>query len=191
MQESQVRPRAPYRYWNTTNFLCLGVGSGVELAVTTFNFGLPVGNNRSVAAGAKVVSDLWPDALPELELKLTTGAMGFLSVDGLGAGHWLYTHASARLPKLRTRLTAGLSHGSRHLFGRDDVLSFITGVEQPLGTPKLNFVTEWFSGSHDLSNFIYGVTYHPSHSWIFVAGHKIPTAGPLLTAAVFEVGLFL
>jgi hypothetical protein len=190
MQESQIRPRAPYRYLNTTNFFCLGVGAGVELAVTTFNIGFPKGNNRSIAAGAKVVSDLWAEEVPGLELKLTTGAMGFVSFDGRGGGHWLYTHLSLRLPKLGTRVTAGLSHGSEHLFGRNDVLSFLGAIEQPLGIPQLNLLSEWFSGSHELANFIYGLSVHPNHHWIFVVGHKVPTAGPMLTAAVLEVGLF-
>jgi hypothetical protein len=74
------------------------------------------------------------------------------------------------------------------------VVSLMGSLEQPLGTPKLNAVVEWFSGSHDLGSLIGGVTFHPNHTWIFVAGDKVPTSGPAFSHAkqafVGEIGAF-
>ncbi len=193
MQESQVRPFSPKPYWNTTNFFCYGLGYNAELAVTTFNLGTPYDGRGSVAFGYKALTPLFDDLVPEAEVKLTHGVMGLVDVDDGGAGHWLYAHLSARAPSLGTRATAGLSEGSWLLFQRR-VVSFMAALEQPLGTPKLNAVVEWFSGAHDLGNLIGGVTFHPNHTWIFVTGYKVPTSGPQFSHAkqafVGEIGAF-
>ncbi|HEU4539148.1 MAG TPA: hypothetical protein VFS00_33740, partial [Polyangiaceae bacterium] len=193
MHESQARPFSPKPYWNTTNFFCYGLGYNAELAVTTFNLGTPYDGRGSVAFGYKAFTPLFDDVAPWAEVRLTHGVMGLVDVDDGGAGHWLYAHLSARAPALGTRATAGISEGSALLFQRR-VVSFMAALEQPLGTPKLNAVVEWFSGEHDLGNLIGGVTFHPDHTWIFVAGYKVPTSGPAFSHAkqafVFEVGAF-
>lgn len=138
-------------------------------------------------------SHFFADALPETKLGITFGMHAVVSLAGAGIGHWVYAHVSGRLPVLRTRLAAGLSHATSQL-QKVDKLVFIGSIEQPLGSEKLNLVGEWFSGEHDLGNLIVGFTFHPNHTWIFVAGFKFPTSGPEFgankQAAVVEVGLF-
>lgn len=194
MQESQIRPFGNKPYWNTTNFYCFGLGYHTELAITTFNLGVPGTGNVSVGQGFKTSLPILTGLLPTSEVTVTFGAMALFSISRFEVGHWVYAHLSGRLPVTRTRLTVGYSHGSRHLFERHNVSSFMAAIEQPLGTDKLNLVAEWFSGEHDLGNFIWGLVFHPNHHWIFVLGHKVPTSGPVFgkdkMAMVTEVGLF-
>ncbi len=193
MHESQARPWGPSPAWNSTHFLTFGVGSGFELTATLFNVEAPVTDRSSLALGFKMFRPLFPEVLPETRLGITFGMKAVISLFGQGIGHWVYAHLSGRLPVLRTRIAAGLSHATSQLF-KVDKLVFIGSLEQPLGTEKFNLVAEWFSGEHDLGNLIVGFTYHPSHTWIFVAGFKIPTSGPQFGAnkhaAVIEVGFF-
>jgi hypothetical protein len=195
MKESQLRAWGEQPMWNATFFLTYGLGYHTELAATFFNIGVPATNEASVALGPKSALPILHDKLPWLDLKLTAGLMGLVSLEAKGLGYWVYTHLSFRLPKLATRLTAGISHGSKVLFLKDNATSFIAAVEQPV--PWLHGLTltaEWFSGSHDLSNFIVGAAYHPDPRLIFVLGYKIPTKDRHFTteeqALVFEIGAF-
>jgi hypothetical protein len=193
MHESQARPWGPGPYWNSTHFLTFGVGNGFELCATLFNIEAPVTDRPLVALGFKMFRPILKETLPTTELGVTFGMKAMISLVGQGVGHWIYSHLSGRLPVLRTRIAAGLSHATQQLF-KVDKLVFIGSIEQPLFTEKFNVVAEWFSGEHDLGNFIAGFTFHPNHTWIFVAGFKIPTSGPEYGlnkhAFVFEVGAF-
>ena len=177
MHESQARPWAPGPYWNTTHFFTFGVGNGFELTATLFNVEAPITDRPGLALGFKMTKPLLTEALPTSSVAVTFGMKAVISLAGQGTGHWLYGHLSARLPVLRTRVAAGWSHATSQLF-KVEKLVFIGSIEQPLGTEKLNAVAEWFSGQHDLGNFVAGVTFHPNHSWIFVLGFKVPTSGP-------------
>lgn len=195
MKESQLRFWGAEPMWNATFFLTYGIGYHTELAATFFNIGVPSTGSASLAVGPKSALPILDDKLPWLDLKFTAGLMGLIPLSAQSPGYWIYTHVSFRLPKLTTRLTAGLSHGSKVLFLKDNATSFIAAIEQPI--PVLHGLTltaEWFSGSHDLSNFIVGAAYHPNPRWIFVLGYKIPTKDRLFTAAeqalVFEIGAF-
>jgi hypothetical protein len=195
MKESQLRLWGPQPMWNATFFLTYGLGYHTELAATFFNIGVPRTDEASVALGSKSALPLFADALPSLEVKITGGAMALISLDGKGLGYWLYSHLSFRLPVLQTRISAGISTGNAVLFLKDNATSFIAAIEQPL--PWLHGLTltaEWFSGSHDLSNFIAGAAYHPNPRWIFVLGYKIPTKDSEFTvdeqALVGEIGFF-
>lgn len=119
--------------------------------------------------------------------------MALFSLDHRGTGYWLYALASGRIPLVRTRLAIGASAASEQLYERE-LVAFTASVEQPLWGEKLNLVAEWFSGEHDLGNFVYGATFHPNHHWVFVVGHEIPTSGPVFGAnkmgLVGEIGLF-
>ncbi|MBL9006444.1 MAG: hypothetical protein JNJ46_19470 [Myxococcales bacterium] len=195
MKESQLRAWGQKPMWNATFFLTYGIGYHTELAATFFNIGVPRTDHASVALGSKSALPLFTDALPSLDIKLTAGAMGLVSLDGKGLGHWLYTHLSLRLPRLATRISAGISQGSAVLFLQEHATSFIAAIEQPIpGLHGLTVTAEWFSGSHDLSNLIIGAAYHPSPRWIFVLGYKIPTKDREITveeqALVGEVGFF-
>ena len=149
----------------------------------------------TLANGYKTSLPLFGERLAELELKLTFGTMGLISLEAQGVGYWLYSHLSLRLPHVQTRISAGFSQGSRVLFLKDNASSFIASLEQPL--PFLHGLVlsaEWFSGSHDLSNLIFGAAYHPNPRIIFVLGYKIPTKDAQFTideqALVGEIGFF-
>lgn len=195
MKESQLRMWGDQPMWNATFFLTYGIGYHTELAATFFNIGVPSTGHASLAIGSKSALPLFADKLPWLDLKVTAGLMGLVSLDARGVGHWIYTHISFRLLKLQTRLSAGVSQGSKVLFLKDNATSFITAFEQPI--PWIHGLTltgEWFSGSHDLSNLIFGAAYHPNPKLIFVLGYKIPTKDRVFTAneqaLVFELGAF-
>ena len=195
MKESQLRVWGPKPMWNATFFLTYGIGHHTELAATFFNIGVPATRNASLAVGEKTSLPLFAERWPQLELKLTFGAMGLLSLEAQGAGYWLYSHLSLRLPRIETRLSAGFSVGSQVLFLKDEATSFIASIEQPL--PWLHglvLTAEWFSGSHDLSNLIFGAAYHPTPRVIFVLGYKIPTKDAHFAlseqALVGEIGFF-
>jgi hypothetical protein len=195
MKESQLRLWGPEPMWNATFFVTYGLGFHTELAATFFNLGVPATGQASSALGYKTSLPLFAERLPSLELKLTFGSMGLLSLEAQGVGYWLYSHLSARLPWLQTRISAGFSQGSRVLFLQDHASSFIVSVEQPL--PWLHGLVlsaEWFSGTHDLANLILGAAYHPNPRLIVVLGYKIPTKDAHFTveeqALVGEIGFF-
>jgi hypothetical protein len=106
---------------------------------------------------------------------------------GQGVGTWTYSHLSARLPGLETRLTAGGGYASRQVLDKD-AWTFLGGIEQPL-PHHLVLVMEWFSGRHNSSNLIPGILYH-SKNWIFVAGYKFPNDPRERRGLVLEVGRF-
>ena len=196
MHETQARFWDPKPYWNTTHFITYGLDENIELAATLFNVGVPWPNQASVALGFKANSPLFAAEAREWNVTLTYGAMGLVSLVENHHGYWLYALGSVRLPTLRTRLAAGFSYGTRQLFGVDTP-SFMASIEQPVpGTDEhLQVVAEWFSGDHDLANLIFGLTYHPDHTWIFVLGWKIPTASSAVWSQhkmglVAEIGLF-
>lgn len=195
MKESQLRLWGDQPMWNATFFITYGIGYHTELAATFFNIGVPSTDQASLAIGSKSALPLFADKLPWLDLKFTAGLMGLISLDARGGGHWIYTHLSFRLPKLLTRISAGVSHGSAVLFLKDNATSFITAIEQPIPwVHGLTLSAEWFSGSHDLSNLIFGAAYHLNPKLIFVLGYKIPTKDRIFTtreqALVFEIGAF-
>jgi hypothetical protein len=181
---------------------CAGLGYGTELAATVFDQGVyPNGGtgNTSLALGFKSAVRLFSREAPAWQLQLTFGAMAVTSLNDGSVGGWIYALQSFRLPALRTRLAVGVSYATEQLYGPGvREFSLIASVEQPLPIPGvrgLSFVAEWFSGQHELSNLIFGLTWHPNPTWIFVLGWKIPTRYNTVDvndmAAVVEVGFFL
>lgn len=201
MHETQARAWGQRPYWAGTWFLTYGLGYETELAATLFDFGVTYDGgvgNTALALGFKSGVPLLHDVAPRLELRLTFGAMAMVSTVGRGVGHWLYFVPTLRIPGVETRVGAGLSHASEQFYGPGySALSFIASIEQPVPVPGvrgLSIVAEWFSGSHELSNLIVGLTWHPTPRWIFVLGWKIPTRDAVFTlneqAVVAEVGIF-
>jgi len=194
MNESFVRPynssRKPSE-WKTTNFATYGLTDTTELAVTTFGAGLPKTDNFTVAVGAKSVIPLLQKRLKERELKFTVGYMLPISFQGRGVGSYGYSHISGRLPKLNTRLTAGVNAGTHQIFGRDTV-NFIAGIEHPI-TPQLNVIAEYYSGTHDFAGLITGVIFHHHKSDVVaVAGFRFPANEQSGSSGfVFELGKFI
>ncbi|HSO38072.1 MAG TPA: hypothetical protein VLT33_36340 [Labilithrix sp.] len=165
-------------YWNSFTFATYGVGRNVELAVTLYGVGRPGSGNVAAAAGYKHRVPL-AEGSP-WEPAFAFGQMIPVSLSGTGLGFWTFAVGSVRLPMLRTRLTLGPSYGSKQIFGRT-ALSALAGAEQPI-TKHLSLIADWFSGSHDLAALVPAVQWNVSHSFIVIAGVKLPNtprAGPV------------
>ncbi len=102
------------------------------------------------------------------------------SFDGQGVGYWTYGGVSVRLPRPRTRFTAGPSIGTKQIFGpaggRHN-LHALVGIEQPL-TAKWSIVSDWFSGTHELAAGIFALSYQPDKKTMIIFGWKAPNNAP-------------
>lgn len=171
--ESQFSPQKPTDWWNSFTFGTYGVSKHLELSVSLNNLRAPKTDNLSLLAGYKHVYPIAPERFPKAELKLTHGAFVPISLQGKGTGYWAFAHASARHPKTKTRVTAGISTGTRQVFGQDSI-SAMVGVEQPI-TKKWSVVADWYSGAHDLAALIPAVQYNVNpRGDIIIMGAKIP-----------------
>jgi hypothetical protein len=170
--ESQLSPWSQKEPWNTFNFVTYGLTEHTELALSASNASLKNMDNFSLALGFKTTKPLFLDKFPKNELKVTLGQMVPVSLTGKGVGSWTFSTLSTRIPKTRTRLTGGVSVGTRQIFGRDKV-AFIGGVEQPL-TKKISLVADWYSGTHDLAAFIPAIQYNINKHDVLIVGYKMP-----------------
>ncbi len=191
MNESFLRPIGPDSEWKTTNFFTYGLTHNTELTVTTFNAGLPKTDNFVVGYGLKSVVPLFKKRLPLSEFKLTPGGMVPVSKQGRGVGSYGYAHLSGRLPRTRTRLTAGVTAGTQHIFERD-VVAFMGAIEQPL-TRNLQAIVEYYSGTHALAGTVLGLVFHHHETdWVVVSGWRIPnnslSGNP---GVIVEIGKFI
>ncbi|OYT73206.1 MAG: hypothetical protein CFK52_02785 [Chloracidobacterium sp. CP2_5A] len=190
MHETQWRPQNPGRYWYATNFYCYGIGKNTELALTTYNSGTPQAPNENIGVGFKTAVPLFQKKSSQLEVKLTFGQMLTYNLRGAGLGGFTYSHGSLVLPKTHTRLTAGVSFGTRNLFKKNTVHP-IAAVEQPIIKHRLYLLGEWFYGKHDFGFFTPGVLYHPAKDHIIVVAYKIPNhPANGKSGLVFEYGFF-
>lgn len=172
--ESQFRTWKPGRFLSNTEYSSYGVGHNTELDMTLFNINAPSTDNITLGVGFKTAIPLLKKQLPDEEVKLTVGSMLPISLQGDGIGNWSYSHLSARLPKVQTRMTAGVSIGTRQIFGRTAV-AFIGGVEQPL-SKRVNIVADWYSGTHNLGLFIPGVSVNLLKNTNLYMGYQIPNS---------------
>lgn len=198
LHETQVRPWEPEGYWRSTNFITYGITDWLELCTTFYNIDL-LGKNKPYTAigfGYKMAHQLFEQQASEWEIKWTWGQMLTTSLDGLGTGLWTYTHFSTRLPHLHTRIAAGVSMGSRQVFGGQseaflsgEHINFIGSIEQPL-TKDFGLVVEWFSGNHEMADLVPGVIYHNKETeLVFILGYKIGNYGGGSTnGIIFEIG---
>jgi len=186
MHETQWRPWNPGSYWFGTNFFAYGVGKNTELALTTYNAGTPATRNQAIGFGFKTAVPL---SAGKSEQKLTVGTMGLANYRGLGLGNFTYGHYSLRLPKVKTRLTAGGFAGTEQLFLRNTA-NFLAGIEHPINK-KIILLSEWMAGRHDLGFFIPGVLFHPTPRQFVVVAYKIPNHRQNGAAGVvLEYGLY-
>lgn len=171
-------------YWNSFTFGTYGVAENFELAATLYGLGSSGSDRLAAAFGYKQRVPLAPSSV--WEPTFAFGPMLPISLAGDGVGIWTYGVSSVRLPTLRTRLSLGVSYGSRQIFGGPS-LSMLAAIEQPL-TSKLSLIADWFSGSHELGALVPAVQWNATHGFIVIAGFKIPNtsvAGP--TAALVEL----
>lgn len=176
-EEAQTTP------WNTdtayfgTTYSALGIGHNTELDATLFNVGSPATQNISLGLGFKSAIPIpgLKDRFPDREFKLTVGSEMLLGLEGNGVGNWSYAHLSGRVPKLNTRLTAGVSYGGRQVFGQN-TFSFIGGVEQPV-TKKFTLIADWYSGSEHFAGYLIpGFSYAFQKNVTLYAGFQIPNS---------------
>lgn len=198
LHETQARPWSPDGYWRSTNFFTYGITDNIEACFTTYNIDL-LGANKPFTAlgfGYKFSHQFFKEEAPDLEVKLTGGQMITTSLDGLGTGLWSYSHLSMRLPVLHTRIAAGISKGSRQVFGgvqegfvTGENVNFIASIEHPI-TKEWGIVMEWFSGLHEMGDLVPGVIYHnKSIEMVFILGYKIGNDGTGKTnGIIFEIG---
>ncbi|MDD3436489.1 MAG: hypothetical protein PHC64_04975 [Candidatus Gastranaerophilales bacterium] len=189
MEEVQTTPWNRDEAFYSTTFGAVGLGHNTELSTLLFNVGSPATENISLSVGFKSAIPIpgLKEKFPEREFKLTVGSNILLGLEGNGVGNWTYTHVSGRVPKINTRLTAGVSYGGRQGFGENS-FSFIAAVEQPV-TKKLSLIGDWYSGSEHWAGFlIVGGSYVLPKNTTLYAGYQIPN-GPNVGAAGFVVQL--
>jgi hypothetical protein len=170
--ESQFRTWKPGRFLINTEYAAVGIGHNTEVDLTFFNISSPASQNISMAVGFKSAIPLLDKRFPQEEIKLTVGSALPISLQGNGVGNWTYSHVSLRLPKLRTRLSGGVSYGTKQIFGRQ-VVSAIAGVEQPL-TKRVSLIADWYSGTHDLGLLITGASVALPKDTNLYLGYQIP-----------------
>ena len=169
--ETQLNRFQSGGYWNTFSFATYGVGKNTELAASKYGFSLPGSGNRAIGLGLKSMYPIPSTFAQKWQLKLTGGFMIPLSFNGKGAGYWVYGNGSLRVPRTRTRLTVGPSHGTRQIFGRQ-AYSTMVGFEQPL-TKRWGIVSDWFSGTNDLGAAIFALSFQRDPRTLIIFGYKI------------------
>ena len=170
--ESQTRPWRHNAFWYGTHYGAYGIGHNTEIDATLDNIGAPHTDNITLGVGFKTFQPILKRAFPEQEIKITFGEELPISLQGQGVGNWTYAHFSGRLPKLKTRLTAGISYGTHQIFGRDAV-SFIGGYEQPI-TKRFSLIGDWYSGTNTMGLFSTGFSYALTKTTSLYVGYQIP-----------------
>ena len=174
-QEAQFRGWNPDAFFNGTTYSAVGIGHNTEVDATLFNVGAPGTQNISVGVGFKSAIPIpgLKEKFPDREFKFTIGSDLLIGLEGNGVGNWSYAHLSGRVPKLNTRLTAGMSYGTKQVFGQETT-AFIAGVEQPV-TKKLTLLSDWYSGSEHWAGYlITGFSYAFPKNTTLYAGYQIP-----------------
>lgn len=174
-QEVQTTPWVTDDAMFSTTYSAIGIGHNTEIDATLFNVGSPATENISMGVGFKSCIPIpgLKEKFPEREFKVTVGSNILVGFEGNGVGNWTYGHLSGRVPKLNTRLTAGVSYGGRQAFGINS-FSFIAGVEQPV-TKKLALIGDWYSGDEHWAGYlITGFSYALPKNTTLYAGFQIP-----------------
>jgi hypothetical protein len=176
-QESQFRPWKPGAFWNGTIYAMYGVGHNTEACLTLFNVSSPPSNNVTLGTGFKSAIPIpgLKEKYPAREFKFTVGSEVLASLENRSAGNWSYATLSGRTPVTNTRLTAGISVGTKDIFGVNTT-SFITAVEHPV-TKKLTIIADWYSGQEHFAGFlISGIHYLLPKDMELYAGYQIPNS---------------
>ena len=177
LQEAQFRGWQPDPFFLGTSFSGYGIGHNTEINATLFNVGAPATNSITLGTGFKSVMPIagLENKYPKREYKYTIGSQVLSSLQGQGAGNWTYSHLSGRMPITNTRITAGVSYGTKQVFGTNQAV-FIGAVEQPV-TKRLNLISDWFSGNEHFSGFlITGISYAFPKNKTLYAGYQIPNS---------------
>jgi hypothetical protein len=170
--------------WNSFNFVCFGMGNGLELTSTINNINNEGSQNLAIGLGAKKVFPLISET-DKYERKLVLGGNTLFSTPNKNFGIWTYGLISWRIPKTKTRFTAGASYGNSQTFGFTSKFEngkinyrpnnrtvFLGGLEQPV-YKNVSLICDWYSGVHDLAAFIPALQIDIKHH-IFILGYKFP-----------------
>ncbi len=183
--------------WASFNFLCYGIGNGVEIAASVINLSNKNMNNFSAGIGFKKVHQFFKkdSILSKWETKLTFGQNTFFSLQRPEVGGWVYSHASIRLPHLKTRLTYGASYGSPLFFDvawteengiltrkNDAIFCALAGIEQPI-TKNFSLIADWYSGNHGIAALITAAQVNIGHQ-TFIVGYKNLNTTPIEQGAI-------
>ncbi len=182
METAQFDFLSPNSFWNGAHSAMFGIGYNTEINTTLFNTSSPASNNVSLGVGFKTAIPILKNELPEEEIKLTIGEMIPVSLEGQGdtVGNWTYGHLSFRLPKVKTRITAGSNFGTKQIFGRNQI-SFLGGIEQPIPfvektkvITSANLIADYFSGTHGFGFLILGLNASTIGGISAFGGYQIP-----------------
>ena len=104
--ESQFRAWEP-DFWNGTHYSTFGIGHNSCISATLYNLNSIKNNNMTLGVGFKSVMPIQnlTEQFPEVEPKFTVGSEVLIGLTGNGVGNFTYTTLSARIPKIKTRLT--------------------------------------------------------------------------------------
>lgn len=186
LHESQVRDWDGRSYWYTTNFYTRGLTENVEFAATAYNLGTPSNRHAAASVGYKAAFDVPLRSLARLRPQAGFGQMLHWSLRGRGADVWSYAQGAVTLPKVGTRLMAGVSHGTPQVFGKRST-HFIGSYEQPI-TEHVALLGEWWAGRHEFGDFVPGFNVHWG-SWVVVAGYKLSNKpGTATDGLILELG---
>lgn len=198
LHETQVRAWGDTSFWQTTHFVTYGITRHVELAVTAYNIGTPLKRLATLGVGWKGATEIpgLATRAPTWEPKVGAGQMVAIPLRGERLGVWSYLQSSIRLPKLRTRLMAGVSDGPPAMFGKATT-HFMGSFEQPLAAlpgalgealHDFTLLGEWWAGQHEFADFVPGFNYHKGKT-VVILGYKLAnTPGTAGDGIVFELG---
>jgi len=172
--ESQFRAKSPGEFWAGTHYAARGIGYNTEIDATLFNLSSPASKNVAFATGFKSVLPIPIKEISSYQPKIIFGSMIPFSLQGNGIGNWTYLENSFFIPQSDTRLTGGISFGTKQIFG-SDVVCFIGGFEQKI-TDKLSYIGDWYSGNNALGVFSTGISYNLPKNVIFYGGYQIPNS---------------
>lgn len=176
-EEAQFRGWNPDAFLNNTAYLATGVGYNTEACATVYNIGAPDTGLLSLGLGFKSAIPIpyLKEQFPKQEFKLIVGSEILVGLEGNGVGNWTYVELSGRIPKLNTRLTAGVDYGGRQVFGVNRG-SFLGAVEQPI-TKNFGVQADWFSGTEHFAGFLIAGGYYklPKNTTLYV-GYQFPNS---------------
>lgn len=172
--ESQFRLKDPQEFANITNYFARGIGYNTEIDVTQFNLSSPASKNVTLAAGFKSFFLLPFEELQDYQPKIILGSMIPMSLQGKGIGNWTYASGSFFLPQSGSRFTAGISSGTKQIFG-EKATCFIGGFEQQI-TSKISFINDWYSGNNSLGILASGFSYALPNELTLFGGYQIPNS---------------
>lgn len=172
--ESQFRTKEEGRFWTGTNYVTHGIGYNTELTSTLFNLNSPATKNVTLAAGFKSSIPISIKKISAYKPKIIIGSMIPFSLQGNGVGNWTYISGNFTLPQTSSRITMGISSGSKQIFG-ENATCFIGGFEQKI-TNKLSFINDWYSGESALGIFATGISYNFPQDFALFGGYQIPNS---------------